>query len=105
MTTRTKKAATVTIPAPNGPTTRRTPGRAEPAHTRAVFSVWLRRQADRPDAVGDLARDFAEGARSGTHGRRFTTPRGFRRTLHRMGACPGAFRALDHAASEWQAIA
>ena len=68
-----------------------------------IFTAWLRRQVNRDDPIGDLARDFVEGARIGAHGRVYRTPEGLHDQLVLLGACHGAFRALDRAAFEWRA--
>lgn len=62
------------------------------------FGTWLRRQANRDDWVGDLARDFRDG------GSRAYTSSGVREDMRRHGARGNAWRALEQAVREWEAL-
>ena len=59
------------------------------------FTNWLRRQADRVDPIGDLAKDFLEDK---------TAPRGFFALRHRINTrgCVEARAALADAIAEWR---
>lgn len=59
------------------------------------FGTWLRRQADRDDPVGDLARDFRDG------GSRAYTLIGVKRDMRQAHAFEGAWDALEAAVEEW----
>ena len=70
------------------------------------FREWLRRQTDRRDPVGDLARDTVQDWRDRC-GRLARTPDQLRQHLDAThpDAVPGAYRAIDRAEREWRATA
>ena len=68
----------------------------------ARFRTWLRKQQQRDDPVGDLARDMH---RAHAWPSRANTLPTLTRHLRRMGACHGACEALQRAFTEWQAEA
>ena len=68
-----------------------------------VFGVWLTRQLDRSDPVGDLARDVRDDQRSGCMRRAPRTAVAVRRHLsreHEGNADQGAMTALSRAENE-----
>ena len=64
-----------------------------------TFGEWLRRQIDRQDPVGDLARDAQVPPID-----RPATPYGMRAILARYQAMPEAYEALDQAEAEWRGV-
>jgi hypothetical protein len=70
-----------------------------------TFGAWLSTQADRTDAVGDLARAYREPcncpACAGRTSRRYSVA-GVREEFRRHSAKPTAFAALETAESEWR---
>lgn len=66
------------------------------------FADWLLAQTHRDDAVGDLARDFAE---PGPHDcLDAATVDDVRAELDYYDAAPAVYRALDEAAAEWRLL-
>jgi hypothetical protein len=61
------------------------------------FSAWLRRQKDRDDAIGDLARDWI----ADPDAPRAASPRQARTHIDLMGASAAALKTLDRAAEKW----
>lgn len=66
--------------------------------TRPTFAAWLRKQRDRQDAVGDLARDAAADPR------RLTGPWELYRRIDELGGTPNALNACCAAWSEWEEL-
>lgn len=87
---------------------RKVPQNARPAEDSpdARFGVWLTRQTDRQDAVGDLARTYTAPCScalcAGRTSRRYSV-NGVRGELDDHGASAEAYAALDQAAEEWRA--
>ncbi len=67
--------------------------------TADTFTRWLRRQRDRRDAVGDLARDQRYDSCWPRGRARLDTLR--RHLEHDHDACEGATDALDSAWAQW----
>ena len=66
------------------------------------FADWLLAQTHRDDAVGDLARDFAEPGPHDVVGA--STVDDVRAELDDYNADPAAYRTLDEAAVEWRLL-
>jgi len=76
-----------------------------------TFSQFLKTQINRPDRVGDFARDWVsdDEPRSDLSGAKFGKPRGamprfspLRAYLERVGACENAIEAGQVAFDEWK---
>ncbi len=66
------------------------------------FVAWLKKQKERNDSIGDLARDFYDDSCC----LKVKTPDELRShiNLKHSGACQGALEALDRAKAEWELL-
>lgn len=79
----------------------RRPGAGHRHHTPASFTSWLRRQAWRDDAIGDLATDVGLDPNWPRWVRRFERTKNY---LTSRGACQAALMALAAAWREWSLV-
>lgn len=77
----------------------------EDARHPLPFGPWLKEQAHRDDSVGDVARDYIEGAAAGEHADDHRTPAAMEYAIDQIpGAdpAPAFYEALHRAADEWR---
>lgn len=67
------------------------------------FHAWLMKQANRNDAVGDLARDYKTGVKRGIHGRASSAD-GLIKIFHAQRAIPAALETASRLKVEWMRI-
>jgi hypothetical protein len=72
-----------------------------PGLEAAPFHDWLVQQANRQDAVGDLASDYSAGIRDSDH-RIARTSDELLVVLSEVGYSPEAYQAAEHAIAEWK---